>query len=201
MKWALARFYCTYKSFDDFSEDHMFSIHPSCLDHRNEELRTVCVFSTVGHRDHSSCTMTQHKFLVVKLFSKYARSYNNGNNVMVRCLCQSCCCRWYAMETSRMSTTTRPWGPESLYSITKEGHSKKRLKVTERFFSGRAIERVMTHLRFHLQRWCLPFGWRNPWLCGELECSYNAAFPKANVILKYIYLIIQCLTTFSFLYF
>ena len=78
---------CTYESSQNFSKDDVFAVHPSGLDHRDEELRSIRVLSFVCHGNHSRGTMAEDEVLVVELLSEDAGAWkardgiNKGNTL------------------------------------------------------------------------------------------------------------------------
>lgn len=56
-------------SIDDFTEHHVSAVEPRRLLHRDEELRSVCVLTGVGHRQPAGSVVSELEVLVGEAFA------------------------------------------------------------------------------------------------------------------------------------
>ena len=54
------------KAFDDFPKNNMLTVKPGCVSGANEKLRTVGVWTGVGHRERSQSTVIDFKVFIVE---------------------------------------------------------------------------------------------------------------------------------------
>lgn len=77
-----------YHSFDDFSEDDVFTIQPRRFFRRYEKLRTIRIFARICHTQPTGAIMLQFEIFVGKFITVNASTWKintNGRNLNQIC--------------------------------------------------------------------------------------------------------------------